>query len=427
MGNLLVEGGNSLQGRVYISGAKNAILPILAASLLSESPCQLGGVPDLEDVKVMQGVLQSLGAEVCPGESTFLHVDASGLDTGEPSADLVGRMRASFLVAGPLLARLGWVRVALPGGCAIGSRPIDLHLKGFAALGAEVHMDQGAVHMRARRLCGDQIYLDYPSVGATENIMMAAVLARGETVIENAAEEPEVVDMARFLSAMGADVKGAGTKVIRVQGVRELSGADHTVIPDRIEAGTYMAAALATRGNLYLKNVLLEHVKPIVAKMREMGACIEEMDDGLWVGIDQRPRAVDVKTLPYPGFPTDMQPQMAAVLAVARGSGVVTETVFENRFMHTRELCRMGASIRTEDRGAVITGVERLTSAPVQGSDLRASAALVVAGLAAEGVTEVYGLEHLDRGYVCMEDKLAAVGARVSREGLESEVTAGEC
>lgn len=427
MAKLLVEGGNSLQGRVYISGAKNAILPVLAASLLSESPCRLGGVPDLEDVKVIQGVLQALGARVCPGEATVVNVDASGLASDEPPADLVGMMRASFLVAGPLLARLGRVRVSLPGGCAIGSRPIDLHLKGFAALGAEVDMDQGAVNLRARRLCGDQIYLDYPSVGATENIMMAAVLARGETVIENAAEEPEVVDLARFLSAMGADIKGAGTKVIRVQGVLELSGADYTVIPDRIEAGTYMAAAIATRGNLYLKNVLLEHVKPIVSKMREMGACIEETDDGLWVGIDQRPRSVHVKTWPYPGFPTDMQAQMSAVLAVARGSGLVTETVFENRFMHVDELCRMGADIYTDERGAVITGVEKLQGAAVQGSDLRASAALVVAGLAAEGVTEVHGLKHLDRGYVCMEDKLAAVGARVSREELESEVTAGEC
>lgn len=417
MGKFVLEGGIPLRGTVRISGAKNAVLPILAASLLTGNLCTIKGVPDLEDVRTICQVLEALGAWLERDGGTSIRVQSRDLVSCEPPYELVRKMRASFLVMGPLLARLGRAKVSLPGGCAIGTRPVDLHLKGFEALGAKISTEYGTVVAEAKRLKGARIYLDFPSVGATENIMMAATLAQGETLIENAAEEPEVVDLANFLNAMGARIKGAGTKIIKITGVKELHGTSYTVIPDRIEAGTYMIAAAITRGDLLLQNVIIEHLKPLIAKLQEMGVRIKEEEGGLRVRMGRRPRAVDVKTLPYPGFPTDLQPQIMALLSLARGTSIIIETVFENRFMHVAELKRMGANIRIEGRSAIVEGVSRLTAAPVRATDLRAGAALILAGLATEGITEVNGIEHIDRGYVTMEKKLAAVGALIKRLG----------
>jgi UDP-N-acetylglucosamine 1-carboxyvinyltransferase len=423
LGKFIIEGGVPLRGRVKISGAKNAVLPIIAASLLTGDKCTIMGMPDLDDVGTICQVLEALGAQLEKRGNTSMTVHSRDLVSCEPPYELVRKMRASFLVMGPLLARMGKAKVSLPGGCAIGTRPVDLHLKGFEALGAKISTGYGTVQAEARRLKGARIYLDFPSVGATENIMMAATLAQGETIIENAAEEPEVVDLANFLNAMGARIKGAGTKIIKVTGVKELHGTTYTVIPDRIEAGTYMVAAAITRGDLLLQNVIIEHLKPLIAKLQEMGVKVQEEDGGLRVRMSRRPLAVDVKTLPYPGFPTDMQPQIMALLSLARGTSIIIETVFENRFMHVAELKRMGADIRIEGRSAIVEGVPGLTAAPVRATDLRAGAALILAGLSTEGTTEVNGIEHIDRGYVAMEEKLAAVGARIKRVAAADEVS----
>ncbi len=417
MGKFVIDGGVPLEGTVPIGGAKNAVLPIIAASLLTEGKCTIKGMPQLEDVRTICLVLEALGVKLWgDDDDNSIQVHPINLVSCEPPYELVRKMRASFLVMGPLLARFGRAKVSLPGGCAIGTRPVDLHLKGFHALGARISTGYGTVLAEAKRLRGTRIYLDYPSVGATENIMMAATLAQGQTLIENAAEEPEVVDLANYLNSMGARVLGAGTKVIKVTGVKELGGTTYSVIPDRIEAGTYMVAAAITRGDLLLENVIIEHLKPIIAKFREMGIKVQEEEGGLRVRTGRRPRAVDIKTLPYPGFPTDMQPQIMALLSLARGTSIVTETVFENRFMHVAELKRMGANIRIEGRSAVIEGVAGLTGAPVRTTDLRAGAALILAGLATEGIMEVNGVEHIDRGYAGLEKKLLALGARVKRE-----------
>jgi UDP-N-acetylglucosamine 1-carboxyvinyltransferase len=418
LGRFVLEGGIPLRGTVRISGAKNAVLPILAASLLAGDKCTIKGMPELDDVRTICLVLDALGAQLERNDSTRVTVHSGALVSCEPPYELVRKMRASFLVMGPLLARMGKAKVSLPGGCAIGTRPVDLHLKGFEALGAKISTGHGTVQAEAKRLKGGRIYLDFPSVGATENIMMAATLAQGETLIENAAEEPEVVDLANFLNAMGARIKGAGTKIVKITGVKDLHGTTYTVIPDRIEAGTYMIAAAITRGDLLLQNVIIEHLKPLIAKLQEMGVKVKEEEEGLRVRMGRRPRAVDVKTLPYPGFPTDMQPQIMALLSLARGTSIIIETVFENRFMHVAELKRMGANIRIEGRSAVVEGVPRLTAAPVRATDLRAGAALILAGLATEGITEVNGIEHVDRGYVALEKKLAAAGARIKRVGM---------
>ncbi|SHH15413.1 UDP-N-acetylglucosamine 1-carboxyvinyltransferase [Desulforamulus hydrothermalis] len=415
MEKIVIQGGQPLCGSIKASGAKNAVLPILAATLLTAGPTVLLDVPKLADVGVICAVLQGLGAHIEQRDDR-LHISVPRLAGSEAPYEYVRQMRASFLVMGPLLARAGRARISLPGGCAIGTRPIDLHLKGFAALGADIRYGAGYIEAFARRLKGARIYLDFPSVGATENIMMAAVLADGQTIIENAAEEPEIVDLANFLNSLGARIKGAGTKVIRIDGVDSLGGATHAVIPDRIEAGTYLVAAAITRGNLLVENVITDHLKPVVAKLIEAGANLSEEENGLRVdcrGLTLK--GVDIKTLPYPGFPTDMQAQFMALLSVAEGTSIITETVFENRFMHVNELKRMGAKIKIEGRTAVVQGVAGLTGTAVKATDLRAGAALILAGLAAAGETWVTNIHHIDRGYENLIEKLQAAGARIKR------------
>lgn len=419
---IVIEGGRPLIGTVRVRGAKNAALPILAAALLSPGKTRLSEVPALQDVQTMCNVLRELGARV-EGTREALAIDAGSLENNEAPYDLVRRMRASFLVMGPLLARFGSARVSLPGGCAIGSRPINLHLKGFAALGARITMGYGYVEARASRLEGARICLDYPSVGATENLMMAACLARGTTMIENAAAEPEVGDLADLLNAMGARVKGVGSRVVTIEGVSELHGAEHRVIPDRIEAGTYLIAGAITGGSLRVENVITGHLEPLLAKLREAGFSVEE--DGWAVNIQGggRPGAVDVKTMPYPGFPTDLQPQIMALMTMAEGIGLVTENVFENRFMHVDELKRMGAHIRVQGRTAVVEGVPTLAGARVKATDLRAGAAMVLAGLAAGGRTEIAYVHHIDRGYVEIEETLRRLGANIERHCNQEATT----
>ncbi len=414
MEKITIRGGNPLKGTVKINGAKNSALPLLAASLLTLGKNSFRDVPMLEDVATKCQLLSALGAKVETSQG-IVEVNADNIDTFETPYDLVRKMRASVLVMGPLLARLGRARVSLPGGCNIGTRPIDLHLKGFMALGAEIIMGHGYIEAVAPQLTGGRIYLDYPSVGATENIMMAATVAQGTTTIENAAAEPEIVDLANYLNAAGAQIRGAGTNLIRIRGVEKLVGREYTVIPDRIETGTYIAAAAITGGELLLENVVSDHLKPVVAKYQEMGVQIEEVERGLKVNSSLPLAAVDVKTLPYPGFPTDMQAQTMALLALARGTSVVTESVFENRFMHVAELKRMNASIKIDGRSAVVEGVDFLSAAQVNASDLRAGAALVIAGLAAQGVTEVGNVHHIDRGYYRLVENLQSLGAEIKR------------
>ncbi|MBC7326133.1 MAG: UDP-N-acetylglucosamine 1-carboxyvinyltransferase, partial [Moorella sp. (in: Bacteria)] len=415
METIVIRGRSRLQGRVAISGAKNAVLPIIAACLLTGEACYLEDIPRLADVDTMCGVIGEMGAEVYPDGVRGLKVAAASLKGMEPPYEFVRRMRASFLVVGPLLARLGRVKVALPGGCAIGARPIDLHLKGLAALGANIRVNKGNVEAEAARLKGASVYLDFPSVGATENIMMAAALAEGTTIIENAAGEPEIVDLANFINAMGGRISGAGTRVIKIEGVKELHGARHAVIPDRVEAGTFMIAAAATGGDVFLENVISTHLKAVMAKLAETGAVLEEEDGGIRVRAELPLKAVDIKTMPYPGFPTDMQAQFMALLTTARGSSVVTETVFENRFMHVNELRRMGASIVIEGHCAVVKGKDRLIGAPVKATDLRAGAALVIAGLMAEGETTISCVHHIYRGYEDLVGKFQTLGAQIDR------------
>lgn len=414
MDKIIVKGGSPLQGTIRVSGAKNAVLPILAASLLSTTKTRLLDVPALADVGVISSVLKELGANIeeKPGE---LYISVPMVTETEAPYEYVRQMRASFLVMGPLLARAGRARISLPGGCAIGTRPIDLHLKGFAALGADIRFGSGYIEARSSELKGAKIYLDFPSVGATENIMMAATLARGVTTLENAAEEPEIVDLANFLNSMGAKIKGAGTKVIRIEGVPELSGTTHAVIPDRIEAGTYLVAAAITQGNVLVENVIEDHLKPVVAKLIESGVEIIEENNGIRVNCPCRVKGIDIKTLPYPGFPTDMQAQLMALTTIAEGTSIITETVFENRFMHVNELKRMGAKIKIEGRTAIVQGVRKLTGAQVKATDLRAGAAMILAGLAAEGETEVSNVYHIDRGYENLIEKLQGIGASIHR------------
>ena len=419
MEKLFIQGGRRLSGTVKISGAKNAVLPVIAASLLASTPSVIEEIPDLDDVTTITEVLQYLGLNT-RREPGRLFIDSTGIKSCEASYELVRKMRASFLVMGPLLSRFQEARISQPGGCAIGTRPIDLHLKGFEALGAEIIQGHGFIEARAPKgLQGAKVYLDFPSVGATENIMMAASLANGRTIIENAAQEPEIVDLANYLNAMGANVRGAGTNAIRIEGVKNLTGTTYAVIPDRIEAGTYMVAAAITGGDVLLKNVLYEHLKPLVAKLKEAGVAIEQDVHQMRVTASGGLRAVDIKTLPYPGFPTDMQAQFMALMSVADGSSVVSETVFENRFMHVDELKRMGANIRVDGRIAMLDGVKKLTGCPVTATDLRAGAALVLAGLAAEGQTEIGSVYHIDRGYDRIVDKLQGLGADISRRESE--------
>lgn len=416
MERILIRGGRPLRGRVRAETAKNAVLPVLAACILPRGQVMLRRVPPLNDVFTICQLLMRLGVRLRTLEPGTLQVEAGDDILQEAPYDLVRRMRASVLVMGPLLARTGRARVSLPGGCAIGNRPIDLHLKGFQGLGAQIELRHGFIEASADRLYGSRIYLDYPSHTATENIMMAAVLAEGTTYIENAAEEPEVIDLANFLNAMGARVAGAGTKLIRIDGVPDLRGVEYTCIPDRIEVGTYLVAAAVAGGDILVEDVIFEHVKPITAKLQEAGLEISS-DNGSVRATGHGPlKPIDVKTLPYPGFPTDMQAQMMVLMSLAEGISVITETVFENRFLHVEELKRMGADIRIEGPSAIIRGVGRLWGAPVRATDLRAGAALVLAGLAAEGTTEVSGAAHIDRGYVNLVGKLRSLGADIRRE-----------
>ena len=400
MEKLVIHGGKPLQGTVRVSGAKNAVLPIIVASMLGTTQSTLTEIPKLADVHTVCDVIASLGVHIEHPERDTLVIDAHELTSTTAPYDLVRRMRASFLVMGPLLARKGRAQISLPGGCSIGARPIDLHLKAFEAMGAVINLENGDIEATAPNgLKGAQIYLDFPSVGATENILMAASMADGKTVLENAAEEPEIVDLATYLNSMGANIRGAGTNVIRIEGVKELHGANHAVIPDRIEAGTFMVGAAMTQGNVFVENAISEHLKPLISKLKEVGAEVQEEIDGIRVIGHEPLRPADIKTLPYPGFPTDMQAQFMALTTICQGTSVVTETVFENRFMHVDEFKRMGAKIRIEGRSAIVEGVPRLKGASVNATDLRAGAALVLAGLVAEGETEVGYLYHIDRGY----------------------------
>ncbi|GER66389.1 UDP-N-acetylglucosamine 1-carboxyvinyltransferase 1 [Weizmannia acidilactici] len=423
MEKIIVRGGNRLQGTVQVEGAKNAVLPVIAASLLaSEGKSIIRDVPKLSDVFTISEVLRHLNAGVSFHENKIT-VDASRELSVETPFEYVRKMRASFLVLGPLLARTGKARVALPGGCAIGSRPIDLHLKGFEAMGAKVNVGNGFIEATVPdRLHGAKIYLDFPSVGATQNIMMAASLADGQTIIENCAKEPEIVDLANFLNEMGANVKGAGTGTIKIEGVKKLYAADHTIIPDRIEAGTFMVAAAITKGNVLVKGAVPEHISSLIAKLEEMGVTVIEEENGVRVIGPEELKAVDIKTMPYPGFPTDMQSQMMALLLCAKGTSVITETVFENRFMHVEEFRRMNADLKIEGRSVIVNGPCNLQGAEVAATDLRAAAALIIAGLAAKGITRVTELKHLDRGYLDFHLKLAALGADIERVDDEAEV-----
>lgn len=422
MEKLVIHGGKPLEGTVRVSGAKNAVLPIIVASMLGTTQSTLTEIPKLADVHTVCDVIASLGVHIEHPERDTLVIDAHELTSTTAPYDLVRRMRASFLVMGPLLARKGRAQISLPGGCSIGARPIDLHLKAFEAMGAVINLENGDIEATAPNgLKGAQIYLDFPSVGATENILMAASMAEGKTVLENAAEEPEIVDLATYLNSMGANIRGAGTNVIRIEGVKELHGANHAVIPDRIEAGTFMVGAAMTQGNVFVENAISEHLKPLISKLKEVGAEVQEEIDGIRV-IGHAPlRPADIKTLPYPGFPTDMQAQFMALTTICQGTSVVTETVFENRFMHVDEFKRMGAKIRIEGRSAIVEGVPRLKGASVNATDLRAGAALVLAGLVADGETKVGYLYHIDRGYDNLVLKLQRLGADIVRVNIEEE------
>ncbi len=426
MDQIIVKGGQRLTGKVRVEGAKNAVLPVLAGSLLaSNGKSVIKEVPNLADVYTIQEVLRSLNASVeyFP-EKNEMVIDASNTLSSEAQFEYVRKMRASILVMGPLLARNGFARVALPGGCAIGSRPIELHLKGFEAMGAQITFGNGFVEANVNgRLRGAKIYLDFPSVGATENIMTAAALADGVSVIENAAKEPEIVDLANYINEMGGKVYGAGTDTLRIEGVKELNGAEHYIIPDRVEAGTFMVAAAITEGDVIIENAVPEHMAALISKMEEMGVDITEEAEGLRIRSARPLRSIDIKTMPHPGFPTDMQSQMMSLMLTAQGNGILTETVFENRFMHVEEFRRMNASVKIEGRSVIMEGPSKLQGAEVSATDLRAAAALILAGLAAEGITRVNELYHLDRGYVNFHKKLAALGADIERvTTVETEV-----
>ncbi|HCG2297539.1 TPA: UDP-N-acetylglucosamine 1-carboxyvinyltransferase [Staphylococcus aureus] len=418
MDKIVIKGGNKLTGEVKVEGSKNAVLPILTASLLaSDKPSKLVNVPALSDVETINNVLTTLNADVTyKKDENAVVVDATKTLNEEAPYEYVSKMRASILVMGPLLARLGHAIVALPGGCAIGSRPIEQHIKGFEALGAEIHLENGNIYANAKDgLKGTSIHLDFPSVGATQNIIMAASLAKGKTLIENAAKEPEIVDLANYINEMGGRITGAGTDTITINGVESLHGVEHAIIPDRIEAGTLLIAGAITRGDIFVRGAIKEHMASLVYKLEEMGVELEYQEDGIRVRAEGDLQPVDIKTLPHPGFPTDMQSQMMALLLTANGHKVVTETVFENRFMHVAEFKRMNANINVEGRSAKLEGKSQLQGAQVKATDLRAAAALILAGLVADGKTSVTELTHLDRGYVDLHGKLKQLGADIER------------
>jgi UDP-N-acetylglucosamine 1-carboxyvinyltransferase len=425
MDRTIITGGTPLRGEVEISGAKNAALPILASTILGGGECVITNVPRVVDVVTMGKLLGILGARVQFEENRAV-INAAVITSTQAPYDLVKTMRASVLVLGPLLARWGEATVSMPGGCAIGSRPVNLHLAGLAKMGADVSMEHGYIRAKAKRLRGAQIYCDTPTVTGTENLMMAASLAQGTTVIENAAKEPEIVDLADFLMKRGARIDGAGSDVITIEGVRELHGSDHDVIPDRIEAGTYLVAGAITQGTVTLNRCRPHHMDALLLKLREAGVEMQVEKEQIHLNAASRLKGIDIRTLPYPGFPTDMQAQMVALMTAAEGTSVITETVFESRFMHVEELRRMGADIKVEGHRAVVTGPTTLAGAPVMASDLRASAGLVLAGLAAEGTTEILRVYHLDRGYERMEEKLRGLGATITRH-KEGAAPDGTC
>ena len=420
MEKLVINGGKSLRGSVEINGAKNAAVAILPAAIIANTgKCVIDNIPDIEDVHCLERILKSLGCTVNKLDNNTLEIDSTDVNNFDACTEDVRRMRASYYFIGSLLARFKQARVELPGGCPIGVRPIDQHIKGFEALGAEVVIEHGAVKVKADRLVGTNIFFDVVSVGATINVMIAATLAEGVTTLENVAKEPHVVDVANFLNTMGADIKGAGTDVIRMRGVKELSGCSYSVIPDQIEAGTFMISAAATRGDITIKNVIPKHLESITAKLIEMGVVVEEGDDSVRVTVDGELKGVNIKTTPYPGFPTDIQQPMSSLLSTVPGRSMINESIYENRHKHTDELKKMGANIKVEGRVALIDGVEKLTGAVVVATDLRAGAAMVVAGLMAEGETEITNIEHIDRGYPHIEEKFRSLGADIHRVSCE--------
>ena len=422
MERLVINGGNLLKGTVDINGAKNAAVAILPAAIMaSEGKCRIDNIPDIEDVHCLERILKSLGCDIVKIDNNTLEIDSINVDNFDACTEDVRRMRASYYFIGALLSRFKRARVVLPGGCAIGVRPIDQHIKGFEALGAEVVIEHGAVNVKAEKLIGANIFFDVVSVGATINVMIAATLAEGMTVLENVAKEPHVVDVANFLNSMGADIKGAGTDVIRIKGVEKLKGCAYSVVPDQIEAGTFMIAAAATKGDVYVRNVIPKHLESITAKLIEMGVTIEEGDDCIRVCVDKPLKGVNIKTTPYPGFPTDIQQPMSTLLSIVPGRSLITESIWENRHKHIDELKKMGANIKVEGRVAILDGVEKLTGAVVKATDLRAGAAMVIAGLVAEGTTEITNIEHIDRGYPHIEDKFRALGADIKRIDCEDE------
>ena len=413
---LVITGQTQLNGEVTISGAKNAAVAILPATLLIDGICTIDNIPNISDVKISCEILEKLGAKITWNTPNEITIDTRNITTTVAPLDLTRKFRASYYIIGAMLGRKGKIQVGMPGGCKLGARPIDQHIKGFEALGASVEVEKGNITAKADKLVGNSVYMDVVSVGATINVMLSAVLAEGTTIIDNAAKEPHIVDVANFLNTMGADIRGAGTDVIKINGVKKLSGnASYSVVPDQIEAGTFMLAAVASKGNILLKNCITKHLESITAKIIEVGGQVEDYGDSIRVWCDKRPGKANIKTLPYPGFPTDLQPQMGVVLSVANGTSVINESIWESRFQYTEELNKMGAKITAQGKTAFFEGVEKLYGAPVYSTDLRAGAALIIAGVAAEGITEIYNLEHIDRGYEDIEGRFRAIGANIKR------------
>ncbi len=416
MEKLIVEGPTPLKGEIIISGAKNAAVAILPATLLIDGSCTIENLPNISDIKISCKILEKLGAKITWNNKNSITIDTTNITTTKAPIDLTSKFRASYYIIGAMLGRKGEIEVGMPGGCKLGARPIDQHIKGFERLGANVTVEKGTIYAKARKLTGCPIYMDIVSVGATINVMLSAVLAKGTTIIDNAAKEPHIVDVANFLNTMGADIRGAGTDVIKINGVEKLQGnATYSVVPDQIEAGTFMLAAVATKGDLVIKNCITKHLESITAKIIEVGGNVEDNIDSIRVWCNKRPNKATIKTLPYPGFPTDLQPQMGVVLSLANGNSMIHESIWDSRFQYTEELNRMGAKINAQGKSAFFEGVKKLTGAPVYSTDLRAGAALVIAGIAAEGKTEIYNLEHIDRGYENIEDKFRSIGAKIRR------------
>ncbi len=416
MEKLVVKGPTPLKGEVTISGAKNAAVAILPATLLIDGVCTIENLPNISDIKISCEILEKLGAKITWNNKNSITIDTTNINTTKAPLDLTSKFRASYYLIGAMLSRKGEIEVGMPGGCKLGARPIDQHIKGFERLGATVTVEKGRISAKAKKLTGTSIYMDIVSVGATINVMLSAVLAKGTTTIDNAAKEPHIVDVANFLNTMGADIRGAGTDMIKINGVEKLSGnATYSVVPDQIEAGTFMLAAVATKGDITLKNCITKHLESITAKIIEVGGKVEDNGDSIRVWCNQRPQKANIKTLPYPGFPTDLQPQMGVVLSIADGASIINESIWESRFQYTDELNKMGAKITAQGKTAFFEGVKKLSGAPVYSTDLRAGAALVIAGTVANGSTEIYNLEHIDRGYENIEEKFRKLGAKIER------------